>query len=188
LETEKVESLRLSAELALANRHLEAMAMTDVLSGLPNRRHAMAKLERAWQESSERDAPLSVIMIDADHFKAVNDTFGHDAGDAVIIALGQALRHSVRTDDTVCRMGGDEFLVVCPHTSLQGALQVANAIWERVRTMSVDVGAGQWQGSVSVGAAVRTDDMTSFAGLIKAADDAVYEAKEAGRNRVVAKP
>lgn len=187
LEQERASSQRLSARLATANRQLEVMAMTDVLSGLPNRRHAILQLQLAWDDEGA-EAPVSVIMVDADHFKEVNDSFGHDAGDAVIIALARELRHAIRTDDVVCRMGGDEFLIICPRTDREGARQVAETLWRRIDRLSVRCGVGRWEGSVSVGVATRTPDMTDSADLIKAADEAVYQAKEAGRNRVVQAP
>lgn len=185
LERERSESQRLSEELAEANQRLETMAMTDVLSGLPNRRHALLQLDMAW-EQSERGVPFAVILIDADDFKAINDTFGHDAGDEAIVSLGRTMRDAVRSDDVVCRMGGDEFLVFCPRTDLQGAQRVADAIWRAVGGMSVRFGVARWQGSVSVGVASRTGEMRGVADVIKAADDAVYRAKQGGRNRVVA--
>lgn len=183
LEQERQASHELSNRLAIANRRLEAMAMTDALSGLPNRRHAMARLQRAWEEAGE--PPVSVIMVDADHFKEVNDTFGHDAGDAVIVRLARELRHAIRTDDIACRMGGDEFLVICPHTHREGARMVAETIRSRVDGLSVPCEGGHWSGSVSVGVATRTARMSSLHELVKAADDAVYRAKRSGRNVVV---
>jgi hemerythrin len=185
LECEKEASSRLSEELARANRHLEEMAMTDVLTKLPNRRHAMARLEQAWSEATDHENLLAVMMVDVDAFKLVNDTFGHDAGDTVLVALSRELRNGVRTDDVVCRMGGDEFLVVCPRTGLQGAEKVADGLWRRIKSMSIPVGDRSWPGSVSIGVAARQPEVESIAELIKAADDAVYAAKQAGRNRVV---
>lgn len=183
LEVEKAESLRLGRELAMANRHLEELAMTDVLTGLPNRRHAMAQLERFWGEAGAA-GQLAVIMVDADGFKPVNDTWGHDAGDAVLQRLARELTAALRSDDTVCRMGGDEFLIICPATPLAGAQQVAEVTWRRVNALRVPVGDGEWRGSISVGVAARTPAMAGVSELLKAADEAVYAAKAAGRNCV----
>jgi len=182
LEGERRASQALSERLAIANRRLEAIAMTDVLSGLPNRRHAMSRLQQAWEDAA--DPPLSVIVIDADHFKAVNDAYGHDAGDEVIVQLARELRHAIRTDDVACRMGGDEFLVICPHTDRHGARIVAETIRLAVSAMAVSCGTGCWNGSVSVGVATRTQDMRALDELIKAADGALYDAKASGRNCV----
>lgn len=172
-------------ELLEANQRLEDMAMTDVLTGLPNRRHAMRICEQEWHTSVTTGKPLACMMIDADGFKGVNDVYGHDAGDEVLRQLARRLQHAVRTDDTVCRLGGDEFLIVCAHTPLQGALRVAEKARQEVAALHVPVGKdGAWHGSISVGVAVRVDSMTSIHDLLKTADEAVYAAKRNGRNCV----
>lgn len=170
--------------LSEANQLLEELAMTDVLTGLPNRRHAMARLAQAWNVSMQDGSPVACMMIDADGFKQINDNYGHDAGDEVLRQLSMELRHAVRTDDIVCRLGGDEFLILCPDTSLEGAILVANKMREKVANLRVPVQGGEWIGSVSVGVAVSTTDMQNPEDLIKAADEGVYIAKRNGRNRV----
>jgi len=167
-------------ELAIANEHLEALSHTDVLTELPNRRHALSQLKVLW----DRSEALSCMMIDADGFKQVNDNYGHDAGDVVLTMLAKTLVHSVRNDDVVCRLGGDEFLIICPHTPLQGALHVAENTRKTVDRLRVTAGAGEWKGSISVGVAERTAGMRSPDELIKAADEGVYLAKKRGRNCV----
>jgi hemerythrin len=171
---------RRTKELADANRRLEELALTDSLTGLPNRRAAMSALDASWAS----DAPTSVMMLDADGFKQVNDTWGHDAGDTVLRQLGRELRASVRTDDTVFRLGGDEFLVLCPKTPLAGACLVAERMWSAVRALRVATGEGFWEGSVSVGVAARSSATITPEDLLRAADAQVYVAKRAGRNRV----
>ena len=171
--------------LSKANHLLEQIAHTDVLTGLPNRRHAMARLAQAWSESATQASALACMMIDADGFKRINDLHGHDAGDEVLRQLAKQLRYAVRTDDVVCRLGGDEFLIICPGTSLDGAMHVAEAMRQEVAKMQVAVrGCGEWHGSISVGVAVRTAAMQISEDLIKAADEGVYLAKRNGRNRV----
>lgn len=170
--------------LSESNRLLEEIALTDVLTGLPNRRHAMARLTQAWSESMKQGSPLACMMIDADGFKQINDNYGHDAGDEVLRQLSRQLRYAVRTDDIVCRLGGDEFLVICLGTSLDGAMHIARGMREKVANLHVPVNGGAWTGSISVGVAVRTADMQSPEALIKAADEGVYIAKRNGRNRV----
>jgi diguanylate cyclase (GGDEF)-like protein/hemerythrin-like metal-binding protein len=171
--------------LSEANDSLEQIALTDVLTGLPNRRHAMARFALAWSESAKDGVPLACMMIDADGFKHINDQYGHDAGDEVLRELSRQLRDSLRTDDVVCRLGGDEFLVICPGTPLQGALQAAESMRQKIAQLHVPVGAdGEWLGSVSVGVAVRGATMRTPEDLIKAADEGVYMAKRGGRNRV----
>lgn len=171
-------------ELAIANQQLEAIALTDVLTGLPNRRHAMQRLTQVWDEAIRHSAPLACLMIDADGFKQINDSYGHEAGDEVLRQLSRNLKYSVRTDDVVCRLGGDEFLVICPHTPLEGALQLAEKLRQVIAALRVPAGNGEWRGSISIGVAIREAGMTKIEALIKAADDGVYVAKNNGRNCV----
>lgn len=171
-------------ELSEANQQLEDMAMTDILTGLPNRRHALRSFEREWNDAMRKDSALACMMIDADGFKQINDTYGHDAGDDVLRELARTLAHAVRTDDIVCRLGGDEFLIICPFTPLAGALKFAETIRREVAALRVPAGAGEWPGSISVGVAARSADMKGLEALMKTADDGVYIAKRNGRNRV----
>ncbi|MBI3094898.1 MAG: diguanylate cyclase [Rhodocyclales bacterium] len=171
-------------ELSLANRRLEEIAMTDVLTGLPNRRQGLLSLEHEWNVSLRHKTPLACMMIDADGFKAINDSYGHDAGDAVLRRLSQRLRQAVRRDDVVCRFGGDEFLIICARTPFDGAMQMAENLRHAVNQMRVPAGGGEWRGSVSIGVALRDDGMKEIEDLIKLADEGVYRAKREGRNRV----
>lgn len=167
-----------------ANRRLEALALTDVLTGLPNRRHAMLRLEDEWSRSATEGRPLAAMMIDADGFKQINDSHGHEAGDEVLRQLARALKHAVRTDDVVCRLGGDEFLILCPDTSLEGVLHAAESVRKAISGVRIPARSGTWTGSISVGVATRTPDMESPEDLIRAADEGVYLAKRGGRNQV----
>ncbi len=171
-------------ELEEANRQLQKIATTDVLTGLPNRRYAMDKLAWLWQEAVAKRLALSCLLIDADGFKQVNDNFGHDAGDKVLKDLARHLTYVVRNDDYVCRLGGDEFLILCPRTNNVGALQLGYLVHDKVNHLIVPVNGGCWYGSISVGIATRSAGMAGPDALIKAADDAVYQAKKAGRNCV----
>ncbi|MCB8746844.1 bacteriohemerythrin [Rhodoferax sp. U2-2l] len=171
-------------ELQALNQRLETIAMTDVLTGLPNRRMAMQVLEREWQASLQHGTPLACMMIDADGFKKINDTCGHDAGDAVLRQLAHTLQDAVRNDDLVCRLGGDEFLIICAHTPLQGAWLTAQKVCRDVSALRVPAGSSFWLGSISVGVAARQSDMTGFEALLKAADESVYVAKANGRQCV----
>lgn len=175
---------RRTEALLQANQELETLSRTDVLTGLSNRRHAMMLLDALWKESKTNNKPVSALMVDADNFKEVNDTYGHDAGDEVLIELSRVLKDSVRTDDLVFRLGGDEFLVLCPATDFDGAMQVAAALSRRVATMKVATGTGYWKNSISVGVATSTSAMETFDALIKEADDGVYLAKSAGKDCV----
>ena len=171
-------------ELVKANTNLEILALTDVLTNLPNRRHALLQLQHLWKNSRELNSHLACMVIDADGFKTINDTFGHDAGDVVLKRLAHELQHSVRSDDIVCRMGGDEFLIICPNTPLDGALLIAELTRVNIASLRVPAGDGAWSGSISVGVAANSNDISSIEDLLKAADDAVYMAKDAGKNCV----
>ncbi|HEY8905360.1 MAG TPA: GGDEF domain-containing protein [Rhodoferax sp.] len=170
--------------LSELNQRLETIAMSDVLTSLPNRRQAMQVLEREWQAATDSGAPLACMMIDADGFKRINDSYGHDAGDVVLRELARCLQNAVRNDDMVCRLGGDEFLIICANTPLDGALLTAEKVRREVSALRVSAGNGFWMGSVSVGVAARLPGMTNFETLLKTADQGVYAAKANGRNGV----
>lgn len=171
-------------QLYEANCNLEKLSMTDVLTELPNRRYAMIQLKKLWELSSKKGEPLSCMMIDADGFKQINDTYGHDAGDIVLKVLSKELSYAVRNDDIVSRLGGDEFLIICPNTDKDGAVHIANIIQQKIDRLRVPAGEGVWRGSVSIGVAARLPDMKDFEELIKLADKGVYAAKKAGKNCV----
>ncbi len=167
-------------ELSRANEHLEILSLTDVLTSLPNRRHAMMLLENYFKDSKQNNTILTCMMIDADHFKEVNDTHGHDAGDKVLQVLTRTLVETFRNDDVVCRLGGDEFLVICPKTDLEGAVKIAQRVREQVSKLNLDI----WNSSISVGVASLSDKMSNFEELIKTADEALYISKKDGKNCV----
>jgi diguanylate cyclase (GGDEF)-like protein/hemerythrin-like metal-binding protein len=171
-------------ELQHLVRRVEHMAMTDFLTGLPNRRHAMERMAAARAASVRHGQPLACMLIDADGFKQVNDAYGHEAGDGVLKALAGLIRESVRAEDDACRLGGDEFLVVCPQTPLDGAVRVAERVREAIAGLNVPAGAGAWRASVSVGVAALTPAMLDLESLLRAADEGVYLAKRRGRNCV----
>jgi len=170
--------------LSEANTHLKELALTDVLTGLPNRRYAMQQLDLIWNESIKNKSSVACMMIDADYFKQVNDTYGHDAGDTVLCTLSKTLLHAVRTDDIVCRLGGDEFIIICPNTDNDGSMHAAELVLKAVSALQIKVGEGVWNGSVSIGVAVNTAKMTTYDDLIKAADNGVYLAKQDGKGCV----
>lgn len=171
-------------ELTDANRKLTEMALTDVLTGLPNRRQAMLHLQAEWAASIKSSSSMACVMIDADGFKKVNDTHGHDAGDEVLRRLARELKGAVRTDDVVYRLGGDEFMILFPNTPLSGAMIIAEKLRLNANALRVPVGHDVWVGSISLGVAERTSTMKSVDDLLKAADEALYVAKQQGRNRV----
>lgn len=175
---------RSNEELSRLNDRLRRTASTDELTGLLNRRQAMLRLREHWALSLRTGQPLSVAMVDVDHFKRVNDTYGHLKGDEVLQKLAAALSQNVRSADLVFRMGGEEFLILFPRNSLAEASVSA----ERCRTVvpeAVTVHAASGESiTISVGLAEKGPSMQAVDDLLKAADDALYAAKRAGRNRV----
>jgi diguanylate cyclase (GGDEF)-like protein len=181
------ENLRkFAAELAVANRRLQQAALTDPLTGLPNRRYAMERLDQEWAGALRNNRPLSCLVLDLDRFKHINDTHGHDIGDLVLRQASAVLRKEARTEDGICRIGGEEFLVICADTPLPAAMQLAERLRNAIALTRFSNGAVSCTTTVSVGVAQRTPEMQRADELFKAADNALYAAKGAGRNRVMA--
>ena len=186
----KAESMAEQIGLALANMRLREdlrqQAIRDPLTGLFNRRHMMDFLEQYSFSTETQNNALSVMMIDLDHFKRFNDTFGHDAGDYVLKQVAIELRSTVKDSDLVCRYGGEEICLVCPDTTIEEAATLAERL-----VLSVSGHGMQFNGqslgniTISVGVAARLNSELNHDLLIKQADDALYQAKEEGRNRVV---
>ena len=151
---------------------------------MPNRRHATQQLSLLWKESEATLKPIACLMIDIDFFKQINDTYGHDVGDIVLIELALTLKHSIRNDDLACRLGGDEFIVLCPETDLQGALYLADIIAKRFSQLNIEANGNpiDIEPSLSVGVAVKTSEMLNNEALLKVADEGTYKAKANGRN------
>ncbi|MHB1374394.1 MAG: GGDEF domain-containing protein, partial [Thauera sp.] len=186
LEREREELRNFTAELSIANRRLHEAALTDALTGLPNRRQAMESMHMEWSAAVRHHRPFTLMIIDVDGFKAINDAHGHDVGDIALRHAAEALRGAVRTQDLVCRTGGDEFLVLCPDTELAPALVVAERLRVAVEAVPVETGGLRLFLTASVGVCTRTPDMANVESLIKGADEGLYLAKQRGRNRVVA--
>jgi diguanylate cyclase (GGDEF)-like protein/hemerythrin-like metal-binding protein len=172
-------------DLLKANQALEHISLSDPLTDLPNRRSAMNQLQNNWAIWLANKTPVTLIMIDADHFKEVNDKFGHEAGDCVLKMLARCLKQAARTDDLVCRLGGDEFLVLCPKTELEGGLLLAEKLRASVESLRVSVGKGKfWNSSVSLGVASSSEPVRTMEELLKNSDQGMYMAKVAGKNCV----
>ncbi|MBL8859336.1 MAG: diguanylate cyclase [Planctomycetes bacterium] len=176
--------MRQVAELGLMTRKLRTAALTDVLTELPNRRYAMKRLETDWDASGRTESPLSVVMLDIDHFKKVNDTYGHDIGDVVLKETARILRSSTRQGEEASRLGGEEFFVVCPNSTESQAAVCAERLRGAIERNVIKAGGFEGNVTVSLGVAQRMPGMANFDALIKAADAAVYASKAAGRNRV----
>ena len=179
------EMRRLTGELVITNQRLQEAALTDPLTGLGNRRVAFDRIDQEMSAARRRHRPVSVLMIDIDHFKQVNDQHGHDVGDAVLRQTAQALRETLRTPDTLCRIGGEEFLAICPDSSESEAWQCAERLRRGIAAAPVVLPGGQsLTVTVSIGVATIHPDIVCAQDLVKEADLAVYRAKAAGRNRV----
>ena len=165
------------------------MAVTDALTGLHNRRYMTSQLQALVGRASHGGASVAVLVMDIDHFKAVNDGFGHDAGDEVLVEFAVRLATNVRAVDLPCRMGGEEFVVVMPGASLEAAESVAERIRRDVAAAPFRVLGGREQLTVtiSIGVAATTGQGDTPESLLKRADEGVYEAKAKGRNLVIAK-
>jgi diguanylate cyclase (GGDEF)-like protein len=168
---------------AIAEEKLEELATTDALTGLKNRRKFDAAIDVEWRRAARQKMPLALLMIDADYFKTYNDTFGHQAGDEVLVGIAICITDAVRrAGDCVARYGGEEFAVLLPGLSSMDAFEVAETIRLKVQ---------QWSGdppvtTVSIGVASLTPDTAmDWSGLVNAADRALYAAKANGRNRCV---
>lgn len=167
-------------KLRVANEQLQALATTDGLTGLKNHRTFKERIEDEFQRASRHHLPLSLMLLDVDHFKPFNDTHGHPAGDEVLRRFAKLLTETTRNTDFVARYGGEEFAVLLPFTHQQAAVTLA----ERTRAAIAD---GPWdlrKITASVGVATLNGDTLSAAGLLAAADEALYHSKENGRNRV----
>jgi diguanylate cyclase (GGDEF)-like protein len=184
VETDKIERLKQVGDMGLMTRKLRAAAHTDFLTELPNRRYAISRLEQEWAAAERLQRPLCVVLIDIDHFKRVNDDFGHDVGDQVLKSISDTLRARTRRGDAICRLGGEEFLVINVNSDLEGAWQCAERL--RAAVEETPIVAGEFAGriTVSLGVARRQPGMKGPQSLLKAADAAVYEAKAAGRNTI----
>ncbi|QSA96060.1 diguanylate cyclase [Methylococcus sp. EFPC2] len=179
---------RYSAELAVVNRRLETMAHTDLLTGLPNRRYGLGRLEQEWMGAQRFHRPLSVMMLDLDHFKSVNDAFGHDVGDKVLAHAAKLMRATLRVNDIVCRFGGEEFLVIAPDTEGSAALQLAERVRRGIEGHQPEELALAHPLTVSIGVSVSMGDQPGWRDLIKLADQALYQVKQTGRNGVKLAP
>ena len=178
----------LQDELREKNAQLEELSVTDVLTGLANRRHLMVKLEQEVQRARRYKTPLSVVMIDIDHFKLVNDTYGHAMGDQVLRDIGAMLKAGVRTTDLAARYGGEELTLVLSHTDLAAAIQVAETMRQKFAELDHTHDGVTIRKTASMGVAARDGqgEVPNAEELLKHADEALYRAKEGGRNRVEA--
>jgi diguanylate cyclase (GGDEF)-like protein len=164
---------------------LERLASMDALTGTYNRRTLEDLGRRTLARARRQGRAASVLLIDADHFKRINDEYGHEAGDAVLIDLVQRIRNALRTEDLVGRLGGEEFAVLMPDTGEADAKLVAERLRSAVPATEMPIGARALRVTVSVGVATLSPDDENLADLLRRADQAMYAAKRRGRDRVV---
>ena len=165
-----------------------SMALTDSLTGVFNRRYVNAHLPRLLERAIDSHKPVSVLMFDIDHFKVVNDTYGHAIGDEVLREVSARASRNLRTFDLVARLGGEEFIVILPDTDGEAALIVAERLRSRIADtpFAVSTGHGEINVTVSVGISIGGRLGDTAEGLVRRADEALYEAKRSGRNCVIA--
>jgi diguanylate cyclase (GGDEF)-like protein len=177
---------RLLEQLDEARKDAERRARVDGLTHVLTRRAIFDELEREWTRSERYPHGLSCLMIDVDHFKRLNDSHGHQAGDVVLEGIADVIKRHCRATDRVGRYGGEEFLVLLPETDLGGATALAERMRMAIAAEHFEYHGAEIRTTVSVGVAHRERDVGSAVVLVSLADDALYRAKDAGRNRVEA--
>jgi diguanylate cyclase (GGDEF)-like protein len=176
---------RLGVELGASLRQREQEALSDALTDTLNRRGGQIEGDRLFAWSIRHDRKLAALLIDLDHFKQVNDTFGHAVGDAALVLLAQCLKAHLRPEDRLARIGGEEFLVLLPETGLDGALILAERLRQTIARTEVPAVAARVRVTASFGVAERAAGDRSMTEMLARADAALYRAKSSGRNRVV---
>jgi len=177
---------RRDLELKTAMQELQEQAITDPLTGLHNTRYLRELLPREMLRAKRKDSPLAAIIIDVDHFKRVNDSLGHEAGDGVLKELGALLKKSIRGSDIACRYGGEEFAIILADATSEGARRKAEDIRAAVKGLELHHGGKPIGGlTVSLGVALFPYHADQTTTLLRKAGEALYQAKEAGRDRVV---
>lgn len=167
-----------------ANRRLEHMASRDPLTGLYNARAYYSLCDNVLRQAQRTHSPFSMLFVDLDHFKSINDRFGHEAGDTVLRTIAACLESGVRQSDLVGRIGGEEFSVLLPDTGLEGARLLAEKLRADIEASMPDIGSERLRVTASIGVAVGSPATASIAQVQRTADEAMYRAKRQGRNRV----
>jgi len=176
--------LRLVFELDRTRQRLTVLASHDDLTGVHNRRHFMEVVQREWDRARRYETPAALLLIDADHFKRVNDKHGHLCGDELLRCIARTVAQQLRQADVLARFGGEELIVFLPHTDPLGALDVAERIREKVQALAVPWQSVSVGTTVSVGVAPLRAELPSLDWMIHEADTALYAAKSDGRNCV----
>ncbi len=164
---------------------LEEASRTDGLTQLYNRRHWQDRLDEEFSRSRRYQHPMTLILFDLDHFKSINDNYGHLAGDAILVRVSEIVRKALRDSDIAGRYGGEEFAIILPSTDMSGSLVVAERLRKNIEESKVTFDGQEIPFTSSFGVAEFNDQLTDSDKLIASADDALYQAKENGRNQVV---
>lgn len=165
---------------------LEQLANTDSLTGINNRRSLIDKLDEELHRAERYNRPLSLLMVDIDHFKHVNDQYGHNAGDAVLIEFCRTIKSALRKNDSFGRIGGEEFAIILPETTLENAIVVAELLRQKIENALIEIQDGlRLQITSSFGATVALPVNDTISEIMRRADVALYQAKDGGRNRVM---
>jgi two-component system cell cycle response regulator len=180
----QIELHRANRELGVLARKLEILASTDELTGVANRRSLFKRFAEAWALAERNDQPLGCILFDIDRFKLINDTHGHAAGDAVLKELSARCEQVLRASDVLGRIGGEEFCVICPVTSAEGAAHLAERLRARVAQTVFSITDAAISVTISLGVAGRRPVHTGPDELTREADAMLYRAKDSGRNQV----
>ncbi len=186
-ERDREQLKHFAAELAVTNRKLEHIALTDMLTELPNRRAGMSVLAETWGISERSNHPMAILLIDIDHFKKVNDTYGHAIGDVVLKEVAKSIQATARNSDRFCRLGGEEFLVICQSGNTvdkKSTALFAERLRQQIKTQKINIDGLHIQVTISIGAALKTANIKDPDHLINAADKALYAAKDLGRDRI----
>jgi len=183
-EEDRLQLRQFADELAISNQRLQVLALTDELTDLPNRRYGIERLDQEWAVAVRGARPVTCMMIDIDHFKSINDVYGHPVGDEALKLIAQSLRQAARKQDIVCRLGGEEFLVICPDTDSNSGFQYAERLRQFVSAQTLSAQGGKIHFTVSIGL-TDNSNLTSSEAMLHQADERLYAAKAAGRNRTV---
>ncbi|HEC69173.1 MAG TPA: GGDEF domain-containing protein [Candidatus Omnitrophica bacterium] len=181
-----VSQLRLLIDRAHLYKKLEKISLTDSLTHLPNRRYFMERYEDEFRRSEKFKFDLSFLMVDIDHFKNYNDTFGHLAGDVILREVANLLKENIREIDFVGRFGGEEFSIFLPQTSKEQAISVSERLREKIAESEIQAYDEKVKLTISIGVATFPENSRDKDLLIEVADKALYQAKQKGRNRVFA--
>ena len=179
------EFIAMSISNAVLYEQANKLAVTDGLTGISNRQSVEKSLQIEFERSKRYNSPLSLILLDVDHFKDVNDTYGHQKGDEILIAFASLLKKACRANDIAARYGGEEFVMVLPQSNAQGAFKIAERVREEMMKISFTGNESNFAVTVSCGVAEFNKDYESINKLIAAADQALYKAKNGGRNKTI---